>query len=49
MGTSWMAIMYLSFTVALVLVLVGLGWHLYRGSGRHEAETAKFNMMDDDN
>ena len=48
MDTSFQSVAYLVFTVSLVAVLYGFGWHLYKGSGRDTSEKAKFNMMDDD-
>jgi len=48
MATGWDVYAYFGFTVALVVVLYGLGYHYYLGQGRATSEDAKYDMMDDD-
>lgn len=48
METGWDVYAYLGFTVAMVVVLYGFGYHLYMGPGRRTSEEAKYRMMDED-
>jgi cbb3-type cytochrome oxidase subunit 3 len=48
METGWDVYAYFGFTVAMVAVLYGIGYHYYLGRGRTASEEAKYRMMDDD-
>jgi len=48
METGWDVYVYFGFTVALVAVLYGIGYHYYAGHGRKSSEDAKYAMMDDE-